>query len=134
MWILELLASAVKSVGRFFYTGHKIASLEAENSKLKDRIVELEIELGSVRDSETLRRQLVRRGNAYWKRQGDGSGPFCVGCVDARSELISLVEFTAGRRTGCCPLCKMKYYNVFGGTSEADARPIPEDEEVHPYR
>lgn len=75
------------------------SELISENSKLKEKIKELEIQLNQT-DS------LVFKDGAYWTKSGEG--PFCSRCWDSEQKKIRVQKDSCHIQMKC-PHCENKY-------------------------
>jgi len=80
-------------------------NLQSENTKLKERIKDLE-------DQLNIRENLIFDGSVYWFGTSDinRDGPYCQKCYDIDKNLVRLqrIEFK-GRATFRCLQCKSRY-------------------------
>jgi len=85
---LEAKRALAEVVDQLMQAQRTIASLEAENTEMKDALA--------------FKAKLIHRDNADWTQEGDG--PFCSRCVAVLGKPVRLIVRGNGYRH--CPECK----------------------------
>lgn len=76
----------------------KIVDLRDEIFELREDNLTLREKLREIEQAEDVSEQLLREGNAYFRKHPDGtkSGPYCLACWDGERKLINLQVFAYG--------------------------------------
>jgi len=80
-------------------------------TSLTEELQEKDREIARLLEAVALKDEVVKRGDAYFKKGPDGKAvddPFCVNCWDAKKKLVHIhrMHATKGPDVLVCPQCK----------------------------
>jgi hypothetical protein len=89
-----------------------LAQTKIETIALQESMSEKEGEISRLQDALSLKVEIVKAGDAYFRKNSKGrpfGEPFCLRCWEADKKLFHLVHSPAGSDVFACSICRSEY-------------------------